>query len=152
MEEYCGWTEDAKYGSRPEPHFNFMPTPNFPNKANVLKFNTDPYGSSESSRIDGTATSSFVSWDSKITTVNAILGGVKKFVKKKMRDEGLYEEFISIVQVSQRASLVMLFLLHDFLHFTHLIRSLFTARIRSSFPHSQGREYQILPSKHRHSE
>jgi hypothetical protein len=63
---------------------------------------TDPYGSSESSRIDGTATSSFVSWDSKITTVNAVLGGVSQFVETKMRNEGLYDEFISIVQVCRR--------------------------------------------------
>ena len=49
--------------------------------------------------MDGTATSSFVSWDSKVTTVNAVLGGVSKFVAKKMKSDGLYEEFISIVQV-----------------------------------------------------
>ena len=65
---------------------------------------TDPYGSSESARIDGTATSSFVSWDSKITTVNAILGGVGDFVRVKMKSDGIYQEFISVLQVRLRLS------------------------------------------------
>jgi hypothetical protein len=43
--------------------------------------------------------SSFVSWDSKITTVNAVLGGVKDFVRVKMQDDGIYDEFISVTQV-----------------------------------------------------
>ena len=59
----------------------------------------DPYGSSESTRVDGTAMSSFVSWDSKITTVNAILGGVSDLVRQKMRSDGIYNEFISVTQV-----------------------------------------------------
>jgi hypothetical protein len=60
---------------------------------------TDPYGSTESARIDGTEISSFVSWDSKITTVNAILGGVQDIVKEKMEADVIYDEFISITQV-----------------------------------------------------
>lgn len=66
---------------------------------------TDPYGSSESARIDGTATSSFVSWDSKITTVNAILGGVGDFVREKMKNDGIYDEFIAVLQVCLLPSL-----------------------------------------------
>lgn len=58
---------------------------------------TDPYGSTESTRVDGTAISSFVSWDSKITTVNAILGGVGSFVKLKMTQDGIYKEFIRVL-------------------------------------------------------
>ncbi|OZJ01651.1 hypothetical protein BZG36_05205 [Bifiguratus adelaidae] len=54
------------------------------------------YGSSESERVDGTATSSFVSWDSKITTVNALLGGVYSIVGDKMKKDGIYNEFIDI--------------------------------------------------------
>jgi len=42
--------------------------------------------------------SSFVSWDSKITTVNAILGGVKHLVRQKMKIDGIYDEFISVTQ------------------------------------------------------
>jgi hypothetical protein len=41
-----------------------------------------------------------VSWDSKITTVNAILGGVGENYVKEMKEDGIYEEFIDIVQVS----------------------------------------------------
>jgi hypothetical protein len=43
--------------------------------------------------------SSFVSWDSKITTVNAILGGVSDFVRLKMKVDGIYNEFIGVTQV-----------------------------------------------------
>jgi hypothetical protein len=58
----------------------------------------NPYGSTESTRIDGTAISSFVSWDSKITTVNALLGGVTDFTRQKMKSDGIYGEFIAITQ------------------------------------------------------
>jgi len=43
--------------------------------------------------------SSFVSWDSKITTVNAILGGVSDLVRQKMKADSIYKEFISVTQV-----------------------------------------------------
>jgi hypothetical protein len=66
--------------------------------------NIDTYGSSESTRVDGTAMSSFVSWDSKITTVNAILGGVEHFVRQKMKTDGIYNEFISVTQVGKSSS------------------------------------------------
>ncbi len=59
----------------------------------------DPYGSSESIRVDGTAMSSFVSWDSKITTVNALLGGVSGLVRKKMKTDGIYDNFVAVTQV-----------------------------------------------------
>ena len=60
----------------------------------------NPYGSTESERVDGTAISSFVSWDSKITTVNALLGGVVPFVRAKMKVDGIYEEFLEVTNVS----------------------------------------------------
>lgn len=63
----------------------------------ILTF-IDPYGSTESSRIDGTAISSFVSWDSKITTVNGLLGGVSGYVREKMKSDGIYGEFLQITQ------------------------------------------------------
>lgn len=44
--------------------------------------------------------SSFISWDSKVTTVNAVLGGVSDFVRRKMKADGIYKDFISITQVS----------------------------------------------------
>ena len=55
----------------------------------------DPYGSTESTRVDGTAVSDFVSWDSKMTTVVAILGGVADLVASKMSRDGVYDRFIN---------------------------------------------------------
>lgn len=58
----------------------------------------NPYGSTESGRRDGTGISAFVSWDSKITTLVALLGGVGKYVGDKMKDEGIYSNFTSVLQ------------------------------------------------------
>ena len=60
----------------------------------------NPYGSTESERIDGTAVSSFVSWDSKVTTVVALLGGVGDLVREKMERDGIYGEFLRVLEVS----------------------------------------------------
>ena len=60
------------------------------------------YGSTESERVDGTAVSSFVSWDSKITTVVALLGGVSELVRQKMIKDMIYEDFLRITEVSFR--------------------------------------------------
>lgn len=60
----------------------------------------NPYGSTESERVDGTAVSSFVSWDSKITTVAALLGGVQDLVRDKMKKDGVYGEFLRVTKVS----------------------------------------------------
>lgn len=57
----------------------------------------NPYGSSESTRRDGTGASAFVSWDSKISTVNAILGGVSDFTRKKMQKDNVYNDFKTIL-------------------------------------------------------
>lgn len=59
----------------------------------------DPYGSTESTRIDGTLVSALVTWDSKVTTVNAILGGVTQWVRQKMQADGIYNEFIDYATV-----------------------------------------------------
>jgi hypothetical protein len=66
----------------------------------------NPYGSTESERIDGTAISSFVSWDSKITTVNALLGGVVDEVRAKMKADGIYGQFVKVTNVSVQPKLV----------------------------------------------
>lgn len=60
----------------------------------------NPYGSTESERRDGKAISSFVSWDSKITTVSALLGGVVDLVREKLKADGLYGEFLTVANVS----------------------------------------------------
>lgn len=56
----------------------------------------NPYGSTESFRRDGTGVSAFVSWDSKVTTIVALLGGVGDFVGAKMKRDGIYDEFINV--------------------------------------------------------
>lgn len=58
--------------------------------------NPDLYGSSESTRVDGTATSAFVSWDSKVTTINGLLGGVTSLVRAKMQSDGVYDTFLQV--------------------------------------------------------
>lgn len=59
----------------------------------------DPYGSTEGSRIDGTLVSSFVSWDSKVTTVIAMLGGIQDLVRDRMKSDGIYNEFKDVLKV-----------------------------------------------------
>jgi hypothetical protein len=58
----------------------------------------NPYGSTESGRRDGTGISAFVSWDSKVTTLVALLGGVGEFVGEGLRKEGNYAEFRRVLQ------------------------------------------------------
>lgn len=58
----------------------------------------NPYGSTESQRVDGTGISSFVSWDSKTTTVAALVGGVVDFVRAKMKKDGVYGNFIQVTR------------------------------------------------------
>lgn len=58
----------------------------------------NPYGSSESVRRDGTGVSAFVSWDSKVTTLAALLGGVGDYVKAKMQKEGIYQKFVDVLE------------------------------------------------------
>ncbi|KAF7521413.1 hypothetical protein PCG10_008349 [Penicillium crustosum] len=56
------------------------------------------YGSTESTRVDGTGVSALLTWDSKVTTVVAILGGVTDFVRQKMKTDEVYDEFVDIIQ------------------------------------------------------
>ena len=46
--------------------------------------------------------SSFVSRDSKIATVNGLLGGVTTFVREKMKANRVYEEFLHVAQEYDR--------------------------------------------------
>lgn len=59
----------------------------------------DIYGSTESTRVDGTGVSALLTWDSKVTTVVAILGGVTDFVRQKMKADNVYDEFVDIIEV-----------------------------------------------------
>ncbi|KAK4504725.1 hypothetical protein PRZ48_002687 [Zasmidium cellare] len=58
----------------------------------------NPYGTTESERVDGRGVSSFVSWDSKITTVVALGGGVGGLVREKLKGEGRHGEFLRVVE------------------------------------------------------
>lgn len=58
----------------------------------------NPYGSTESTKRDGSAVSALVTWDSKITTVVAMLGGVGDIVSEKMKRDGIYDEFQRVTQ------------------------------------------------------
>ncbi|KAL1966392.1 hypothetical protein VTN77DRAFT_4534 [Rasamsonia byssochlamydoides] len=64
----------------------------------IAKKMQNPYGSTESARIDGILISGLVTWDSKMTTVNALLGGVSDFVRQRMIKDGIYQEFIDIIE------------------------------------------------------
>ncbi|KAI2760410.1 CAZyme family GH162 [Penicillium roqueforti] len=56
------------------------------------------YGSTESTRVDGTGVSALLTWDSKVTTVVAILGGVTDLVRQKMKADHVYDEFVDIIE------------------------------------------------------
>lgn len=58
----------------------------------------NPYGSTESGRRDGDGVSAFVSWDSKVTTLVALLGGVGDFVREGLVKERRYAEFNRVLQ------------------------------------------------------
>ena len=64
----------------------------------LTEFFEDPYGSTEGTRIDGTGVSALLTWDSKVTTVDALLGGVQDLVRQGLKKEGLYKEFIKITE------------------------------------------------------
>lgn len=61
-----------------------------------------PYGSTESMKIDGSDICPLVTWDSKITTVLAMLGGVGGIVEKALRGDvtsggkSAYEDFVQV--------------------------------------------------------
>ncbi|CAF3446079.1 unnamed protein product [Fusarium graminearum] len=68
----------------------------------VAKKMQNPYGSTESTRIDGEGVSALVTWDSKVTTVVALMGGVVDLVRDRMKSDGIYKEFLEITEITQR--------------------------------------------------
>ncbi|KAH6888458.1 hypothetical protein B0T10DRAFT_514173 [Thelonectria olida] len=58
----------------------------------------NPYGSTESTRVDGELVSALLTWDSKVTTVVALLGGVTDLVRQKMKADGIYNDFVHIAK------------------------------------------------------
>lgn len=60
----------------------------------------DPYGSTESTRVDGKGVSALVTWDSKVTTVLSLMNGVVDLVRERMKSDGIYNEFLKITEAS----------------------------------------------------
>jgi len=58
----------------------------------------NPYGATEAININGTMISPLTTWDSKMTTVTAILGGVKDITRKVLQDRGVYGNFTDRLQ------------------------------------------------------
>ena len=44
--------------------------------------------------------SALVTWDSKVTTVVSLLGGVGDLVRDKLKRDRKYDEFVSVTEVS----------------------------------------------------
>ena len=61
---------------------------------------TDPYGSTESTRVDGKGVSALVTWDGKVTTVLSLMNGVVDLVRERMKSDGIYNEFLKITEAS----------------------------------------------------
>jgi len=57
-----------------------------------------PHGSSEATLTNGTKISPIMTWDSKITSVVAILGGIVDITAAGMREDGVKERFDTILQ------------------------------------------------------
>ena len=57
----------------------------------------DSYGTTESELASGKGVSAFVSWDSKVTTVASLSHGVQDLVRAKMKKDGIYDEFLQVL-------------------------------------------------------
>ena len=62
------------------------------------------YGSIEALMVDGTQISPMTTWDSKITTVLAMMGGITDIIQRRMVADKVYDSFIS--KVNQEWGLV----------------------------------------------
>lgn len=51
--------------------------------------------------MDGEGVSALLTWDSKVLTVVALLGGVQDLVRDRMKQDGIYHEFIRIAEVRE---------------------------------------------------
>lgn len=55
------------------------------------------YGSIEALHINGSSVSPMTTWDSKITTVVAMMGGLTSIVESKLKKTKAYDSFIAVV-------------------------------------------------------
>ena len=56
------------------------------------------YGSTEGLSIYGDSVSPLVTWDAKMTTVLAIMGGVTDIITDKLTSEKMLDEFLAIIE------------------------------------------------------
>lgn len=57
------------------------------------------FGSTESAAVDGSGISPVLTWDSKVTSCVAMLGGVASLVEQEMKEENVFDEFARIVEL-----------------------------------------------------
>ncbi|KAM9972183.1 hypothetical protein ACTFIW_003540 [Dictyostelium discoideum] len=57
----------------------------------------NPFGSTESVNIIGTEIASVITWDSKITTVLSMLGGISNINLQFLKSNGLFERFSTVI-------------------------------------------------------
>eukprot|EP00026_Physarum_polycephalum_P015640 Phypoly_transcript_16365.p1 GENE.Phypoly_transcript_16365~~Phypoly_transcript_16365.p1 ORF type:complete len:101 (+),score=4.45 Phypoly_transcript_16365:560-862(+) len=57
-----------------------------------------PHGSTEAILVNGTMISPLLTWDTKITTLQALLGGIPKLTSTFMAKDGVLERFQYIAQ------------------------------------------------------
>jgi hypothetical protein len=57
------------------------------------------YGALEATSIDGKDISPVMTWDSKITTVLAVMGGNRDIIRDFMMRNNIYEEFKNRIQM-----------------------------------------------------
>lgn len=56
-----------------------------------------PLGSTEACNTTGTAISPVVTWDSKITTLVSMLGGISNITQEVMKKDNVYDRFYSVI-------------------------------------------------------
>eukprot|EP01087_Luapelamoeba_hula_P010238 TRINITY_DN2706_c0_g1_i1.p1 TRINITY_DN2706_c0_g1~~TRINITY_DN2706_c0_g1_i1.p1 ORF type:complete len:330 (+),score=52.71 TRINITY_DN2706_c0_g1_i1:430-1419(+) len=88
------------------------------------------YGSTESAKVDGTEIAPVMTWDSKITTVLAMLGGITDMTRECLKRDNTYERFYTIVE--REWTLKFPTLEGEHLPFAHPSREL--PQILSDFP------------------
>lgn len=57
-----------------------------------------PFGSTEAININATAISPVLTWDSKITTVLAIMGGLSPITREVLKETKMYDRFTAVIQ------------------------------------------------------
>jgi len=56
------------------------------------------FGSTESITVNGSSIAPLTTWDSKITTVLAMVGGISQYTRMGLKQDGTYSRFYDVVQ------------------------------------------------------